>query len=173
MKRIDIVGQRFGRLTVAERAGKDTSGKNILWLCYCDCGGSTKATTGHLRSGHTQSCGCLAHERLLEGGKVTRFESSHELSRTRLYRIWSGMKARCGNPNAPKYRLYGGRGVKVCDEWLHDFKSFYEWAMEHGYGDGLTIDRVDCDGNYEPSNCRWATIAEQNKNRRHCKQAVV
>lgn len=173
MKRLDLTGQRFGRLTAIERCGMDSSGKNSVWLCLCDCGGTTKATTTHLRNGHTQSCGCLAMERAIEGGKKTRFQTKHGASHTRAYRIWSGMKSRCYNPNAPKYHLWGGRGVTICDEWLASFQSFHDWAMANGYADNLTIDRIDCDGNYEPNNCRWVTIAEQNRNRRCCKKGVV
>ena len=168
-KIIDLIGQRFGRLVVVDKCGKDKNGKNTIWLCKCDCGGTTRATSTHLRNGHTQSCGCLAYEKRIKGGMDTRFTVKHNLSRTRLYRIWSGMKSRCYNPNAPKYNLYGGRGIFICNEWLQDFKAFYDWAMLNGYDDKLTIDRIDNDKGYTSYNCRWVTIAEQNKNRRCCK----
>ena len=166
LKIIDLTGLRFGRLTAVKHMGKDKSGKNTLWFCTCDCGGCTTTTTTKLRSGHTKSCGCLK----LECGKATRFPQKHGLRSTRLYRIWCGMKSRCHNPNAPKYHLYGGRGIKVCDEWFSNFLAFYDWANLNGYSDDLSIDRIDCDGNYEPCNCRWATITEQNRNRRSCKK---
>ena len=166
MKFIDLTGQKFGRLTAVEKCGKDSSGKNSLWLCTCDCGGTTRATTTHLRNGHTQSCGCLGHERLISCGKATQFKPVHGLRKTRIYRIWCGMKSRCYDPNHPKYPLYGSRGIKVCEEWLHNAQAFYDWAVSHNYASDLTIDRINSDGDYEPDNCRWASIAEQNRNRK-------
>ena len=91
----------------------------------------------------------------------------HGKRNTRLYRIWSNIKTRCFNPNDPHFERYGGRGITVCDEWKNDFKSFYDWSMENGYSDELTVDRIDNGGNYEPSNCQWVTVAEQNQNKRN------
>ena len=169
---IDLLGQRFGRLTVVEQAGKDNNKKNLLWTCVCDCGGTTVTTTAHLRSGHSQSCGCLFKERLIQGGINTRFVTTHGKSKSRLYKILSGMKDRCYNPKNRKYHLYGGRGITVCDEWKNSFQAFYNWGITNGYKDNLTIDRIDNDKGYSPDNCRWATVTEQNRNRRCCKSVV-
>jgi hypothetical protein len=95
-----------------------------------------------------------------------RGNKTHGMSRTRIYRIWSGMKGRCCRPSSSGYNDYGGRGITICDEWKNDFTSFYSWAIENGYNDSLSIDRIDVNGNYEPNNCRWATQHEQRINQR-------
>lgn len=166
---IDITGQRFGNLVVVKRSGSDKNGKNSLWICQCDCGGSTIATGTHLRNGHTTSCGCVKQKNFVAGGINTRFAPTHNQSRTRLYHTYYGMKARCYNPKNKKYHLYGGRGIAVCAEWLNSFEAFYIWAVANGYRDNLTIDRKDNDKGYSPDNCRWITRAENNRNRRNCK----
>ncbi|MDO5398565.1 MAG: hypothetical protein Q4G33_11625 [bacterium] len=161
MEKIHMIGQRFGRLVVERYAGIKRRGKtneaNKLWQCKCDCGKLTFATTGDLRSGGRKSCGCLKKQ-----GTTT----THGKSGTRLYRIYAGMKQRCYNPRSPKYPHYGGRGITICKEWLNDFMSFYNWSMSHGYADNLSIDRIDVNGNYEPSNCRWTTSKVQGNNTR-------
>ena len=147
---VDLTGQRFGRLTVIRRDGTDNSKKNAMWLCLCDCGKTARTTSTRLRNGHTQSCGCFALERMLEGGEKTRFATTHGKSRTRVYHIRYGMLVRCYNTKEKKYPLYGGRGITVCDEWKNNFSAFYEWAMANGYRDDLTIDRIDNDKGYCP-----------------------
>ena len=150
----DLIGQRFGKLTVVDKLGKNYR-RAMMWLCRCDCGAMTKATTTTLRNGHVRSCGCLRiKDRQTVGGKPIR-----------LYRIWKNMKKRCYNANTTDYLYYGARGITVCDEW-HDFSPFRAWALENGYTDELTLDRINNDGNYEPANCRWATWKEQAKHRR-------
>ena len=154
----DITGQRFGRLTVIENVGRDKH-RQVIWRCKCDCGKETIIRGYSLRSGNTQSCGCLQDE------VREKTHRTHGGVRTRLYTIWGGMKTRCLSPNEPCYQYYGGRGIKVCNEWL-SFDAFREWALSHGYRDDLTLDRINVDGNYEPSNCRWLTIQEQQSNKR-------
>lgn len=155
---IDLTGHRFERLTVIEISGKDKCGY-LMWRCKCDCG-NEKIIRGHrLRQNITKSCGCLRKE-LSKQRKLT-----HGKARSRLYSVWIGMKQRCYDSNASNYYRYGGRGIRVCDEWLSEFMTFSDWALENGYSPDLTIDRMDNDGNYDPSNCRWATLEQQNNNK--------
>lgn len=168
---IDLTGQRFGRLVATERVFTDS--QRTTWLCRCDCGNQKTVRTSDLRNGHTQSCGCLHREIVKTSTTVHRVDTtSHGLSRTRLYRTWSGMKTRCYNERWKNYKNYGGRGVVVCDEWKHNFEAFYDWAIANGYADDLTIDRINVNGNYEPSNCRWITLEEQQKNRTNTKKRM-
>lgn len=152
----DLSGVRFGKLIVIERA--ENRNKHTMWKCECDCGAITLVGANELKEGITKSCGCL------------RFESknfTHGFSSTRLYSIWNGIKERCLNENSPAYKWYGGRGIMICEEWIEDFVCFYDWAMENGYKEGLSIERIDVNGNYEPSNCKWIPLKQQALNTRN------
>lgn len=177
-----VAGQKFGRLTVIKEAYTKTKIQKVFrkrnnfyttekcnleyYLCKCDCGKEKVVFKGSLTKGLIKSCGCLAKERIIYFNKNIR-EYNKPFRNTKLYRIWSGIKSRCYNKkDTIKYATYGGRGIKVCDEWKKDFMAFYNWAVNNGYKDGLSIDRIDVNGNYEPNNCRWTTIKEQERNKR-------
>ena len=145
------MGARYGKLVVIG------DGIGALWVCQCDCGGLKVTTSKQLNSGKTASCGCLASAVLAARNKT------HGLSKSASYRSWKDMRSRCYNPNDSDYKDYGGRGIAVCARW-QDFANFYQDMGDRPRG--LTVDRINVNGNYEPSNCRWATLTTQANNKR-------
>lgn len=160
---VDLTGKRFGKLVVLNKADKNSRGE-IRWLCQCDCGKTSLVTTSNLNSGNSQSCGCSRGNRK-HGGAVDGHVE-------RLYRVWLDMKNRCSNQNSPSYEYYGGRGISVCKEWSESYSSFRDWALANGYKSDArfgecTIDRIDNDIGYCPTNCRWVDLRKQGKNKRN------
>lgn len=164
----DLTGKKFGKLEVIGIA--DTKTRRTYWVCKCDCGNYKNVRSDSLLCGAIKSCGCLKREQNKinlnkSEAKQTFFKRGFKSSGDRLYSIWQGVKFRCYNKHDARYHRYGGRGIKLCDEWQNDFMNFYNWAINNGYSEKLTIDRIDNDKDYMPENCRWVDIKTQCNNR--------
>lgn len=159
-KIIDLSNQKFGKLTVIKYLGNDKH-KKALWLCKCDCGNETVVESSRLRKGHTKSCGCYRNE------SAFIKSTTHGKSKSRLYKIWYAMVNRCYNPSSESYKSYGARGIKICD-CIPDFITFYQWSVNNGYSDELTIERKNVNDNYCicQNNIKWAGKVEQARNTR-------
>lgn len=158
----DLTGQRFGRLVVLSRAESRNKKYGAYWLCQCDCGNTTIVRANCLKN-NTYSCGCLKKEKNILNGQKRKI---HGMTNKRIYKIWSDIKTRCYNKNNKEYKWYGERNIKMCDEWEKDFMLFYNWAIQNGYTEELTIDRINVNGDYEPNNCRWVDKLVQANNTR-------
>ena len=157
----DITGKRFGKLVALKLDHIDikSNGTVHYWLCQCDCGNSKVIRKVDMMRGKIQSCGCFLKESVQERA------IKHNYFNTKPYHVWHDIKQRCLNPNNKAYKNYGARGITICKEWENP-KNFCEWAFNNGYKEGLSIDRIDVNGNYEPSNCRWVDMETQQRNKR-------
>ena len=173
MKKLNLLNQKFGRLTVISQE-QSKYGKTI-WKCVCDCGNITTVTSTNLNCGRIKSCGCIRKE------QITKRNITHNQRRTKLYEVWKTMKQRCYNPKNSSYQNYGQRGITICNEWLNSFEAFYDWSYDNGYCienqddeiHKLTLDRINVNGNYEPSNCRWVDRKAQANNTRVTKFVTI
>jgi hypothetical protein len=166
MKLDNLVGNRYGRLIVVRRAENSPHG-STRWLCKCDCGNECVVHSVSLKTGNTTSCGCFKRENAQKLYSTVRQKDKH------LYSVWSGMKQRCFNKNSSSYHNYGGRGITMDSRWAENYETFYNWAIKAGYKRGLTIDRINNDGNYCEENCRFVDRQVQANNKRNVKTYTI
>lgn len=160
MAKYNLIGNRYGHLVV-EKELPPNRHKEVVWLCRCDCGDTHIATSYNLMRGRTTTCrSCMF-------ARIAKSQTKHRCEPKRLHEIYTNMKTRCHNPNYVLWHRYGGRGISICKEWEESFTAFREWALNSGYSENLTLDRIDNDGDYCPQNCKWSTITEQSNNRRN------
>lgn len=157
----DLLGQQFDRLYVEKRSELKSREGRAMWVCSCSCGNRVLVDTKSLTTRTTRSCGCYSRE------VHSQIFTKHGASKSKLYFVWSDMKSRCSDTNALPYQDYGGRGIKVCEEWVASFESFQRWALDNGYKQGLTLDRINVNDGYTPENCRWVTMKTQCNNKRN------
>ncbi len=165
-KALDLEGKRIGKLKVIKRIENSKNGQS-RWLCECECGNEKIISSGMVSDKRAKMCcnECMGKRKYIHvNGKLYYM---HGMKNTPLYKIWASMKIRCQNKCANRYERYGGRGITICHEWTNEngFMNFYNWAIKNGYKDGLSLDRINVNGNYEPSNCRWITMKEQQNNK--------
>lgn len=160
MQKTDITGNRYGHWLFLKKDDLHSSSKHQKWICQCDCGTIKPVFKESLLSGRSTSCGCIKYHNY-------GVNQTHGLSKSRIYREWSSMRRRCSAIKGNDAKNYSNRGIAVCDEWQNSFESFYQWSIRNGYSDSLTIDRIDNNLGYSPSNCRWVTISEQQSNKQN------
>lgn len=165
MKLINLVGKKYGRLLVIEKA--DLVKGHVRWLCKCDCGNECIVHGSALKSGNTTSCGCYKTE------NAKKMYSGVRQNDKRLYAVWNGIKQRCLNENNKSYHNYGGRGIKLDPAWADKYENFYNWAIQAGYQKGLELDRIDNNGDYCASNCRFVSKEIQANNKRNVKLYTI
>lgn len=162
-KVIDITGKKYNNLTVI--SFYDMKNKKSRWLCQCECGNEKVVYSTYLKNGNVKSCGCLLHKKKYD------IETNKKIKR--LQHIYYQMKQRCYDKNNPVYKYYGGRGITICNKWLKDINNFHKWAIDNGYSNDLTIERIDVNGNYEPNNCKWISKTQQGYNKTNSKLYTI